>query len=64
MKTLDRRNFLMNSLGALGALSLGPGLTSMVSAQPFLDYHYSAEFFMGAATCRLLLGSAWTLTSF
>ncbi|HYX32170.1 MAG TPA: alkaline phosphatase PhoX [Oligoflexus sp.] len=38
MKTLDRRNFLMNSLGALGALSLGPGLTSMVSAQPFLDY--------------------------
>ncbi len=27
-------------------------------------YHYSAEFFMGAATCRLLLGSAWTLTSF
>jgi secreted PhoX family phosphatase len=38
MKTLDRRNFLANSLGALGALSLGPGLTSMVSAQPFLDY--------------------------
>lgn len=38
MKTLDRRNFLLNSLGALGALSLGPGLTSMVSAQPFVDY--------------------------
>lgn len=38
MKTLDRRNFLLNSLGAMGALSLGPGLTSMVSAQPFVDY--------------------------
>lgn len=37
MKSLDRRNFLMNSLGTLGALSLGPGLTSMVSAQPLLD---------------------------
>ncbi len=38
MKTLDRRNFLLNSIGAMGALSLGPGLTSMVSAQPFVDY--------------------------
>jgi secreted PhoX family phosphatase len=38
MKTLDRRNFLLNSIGAMGALSLGPGLTSMVSAQPFIDY--------------------------
>lgn len=38
MKTLDRRNFLLNSISAMGALSLGPGLTSMVSAQPFVDY--------------------------
>jgi secreted PhoX family phosphatase len=38
MKNIDRRNFLMNSIGAFGALSLGSGLTSMVSAQPFLDY--------------------------
>ncbi|HYX38392.1 MAG TPA: twin-arginine translocation signal domain-containing protein [Oligoflexus sp.] len=39
MKNLDRRHFLRHSLGALGALSLGPGLSSLASAQPFLDFN-------------------------